>query len=438
MNSTGDGGKPAKRRKKDNSDSRVERKRELDRIAQRATRERTKNKIADLEQRLAILESGDKNSEIAALTRTIDQLRNENAKYQNALTKMKFAICEALGDADGTARRDSSSTISLPPHVNGGRHHSMADTVIEESALIEPIPVDGIVMASSSFDNAAAQAQRLQAFYDSEGYHPPTPQQFGNIDVNQIFEFFEYGSGNPFANPSPLTGRMPPAGGFLQIAPDEQKWKTSDDAFNQGLQANPIIMELDEALLARAILLGWESIGQHAHHPILYALRCVDQRVFGKWTSRPQRLALMYICGRAMQWRANMTEENKALVPVWFLPRPAQEKIQHPLVIDFLVWPGLRERLVFEYEKYQADGDFSFCFVEYFHFYWPFPDDQVAQYDETGSIVGMSKLFRELIYDLKNWTMLPQFFQRFPEMKADIGMWVEPPTIGYQKTPWGP
>jgi hypothetical protein len=270
-------------------------------------------------------------------------------------------------------------------------------------------------MDSSTF-TVPSQAQRLQTLYDTGGYRAPTPHQFSNIDINQIYEFFEYGAGNPFSNPSPLTGRMPPAGGFLQIAPDEQKWKTSDDAFHQGLQATNNIMELDEALLTRAILLGWESIGPAANHPILFTLRCVDQQVFGTWTSRPQRLALQYICGRAMQWRASPTEDNKVKVPAWFLPRPAQEKIQHPLVIDFLVWPGLRERLVFEYEKYQVGGDFSFCFVEYFHFYWPYPDEQTAQYDETGLICGMSKLFKDFVYDLKNWTMLPPFFHRFPEM----------------------
>lgn len=236
--------------------------------------------------------------------------------------------------------------------------------------------------------------------------------------------------------PSPLTGRIPPAGGFLEIAPDQLKWKTSDDAFSQVL-ANPMmILDFDEGLLARAILLGWEIIGPAAQNPILFALQSIDQRVFGKWTSRPQRLALMYICGCAMRWRANPTEENKAKVPPWFLPRPAQEKIQHPLVIDFLVWPGLRERLVFEYERYTSDGDFSFCFVEYFHFYWPLADEATAQCDQTGSICGLTKIFKEFAFELKNFTMLPAFFVRFPEMRADIDMWVEPPAIGYPKGPW--
>jgi len=438
MNMASNDAKAAKRRRKDTGDSRAERKRELDRIAQRATRERTKNKITDLEQRLASLESGDKHTEIAQLTKTIGELRNENARYQNALVKMRFAINEALGEAETTAtRRDSSTTTaSQIPMLDASRSNSMAEAVLDDTSIVvSPIQTDSIVLASNSFQSPT-QAQRLQALYDAQGYSPPTPHEYASLDVNQIYEFFEFGSTNPFAVPSPLNGRIPPAGAFLVIAPDEQKWKTSDDAFGHALQTSGIPMDFDEGLLARAILLGWDSIGPEAQNPILYALQCVDQRVFGKWTSRPQRLALMYICGCAMRWRATPTPENKAKVPPWFLPRPAQERIQHPLVIDFLVWPGLRERLVFEYEKYNVGGDFSFCFVEYFHFYWPFADEQVAQYDQTGLISGLSKLFREFIYDLRHWTMLPPFFERFPEMRADIDMFVDPPAIGYEKAQW--
>ena len=437
MNTASNEGKPAKRRRKEAGDSRADRKRELDRIAQRATRERTKNRIADLEQRLASLESGDKNNEIAQLTKTIGELRNENTRFQSALVKMRFAINEALGETESAAtRRDSSSTtVSQIPDLQPSRSNSMVDAVQDDTSIVDPIQSDELVLASARYP-ALTQAQRLQSLYDVHGYSPPRPHEYASLDVNQIYEFFEYGSGNPFANPSPLAGRIPSTGGFISIAPDEQKWKTSDDAFGAALQASTsMIMDFDEGLLVRAILLGWESIGPATAHPILYALQCIDQRVFGKWSSRPQRLALMYICGCAMRYRANPTEENKSQVPPWFLPRPAQDRIQHPLVIDFLVWPGLRERLVFEYEKYTATGDFSFCFVEYFHFYWPYPDEQVAQYDQSGLICGLSKLFHDFVYELKHWTMLPPFFDRFPEMKADIDIFVEPATIGYQGDP---
>ena len=90
-----------KHRRKSAGESRADRKRELDRIAQRATRERTKNRIADLEQRLASLESGDKNGEIAQLTRTISDLRCENAKYHTALAKLRSIVNETLGDSEG-------------------------------------------------------------------------------------------------------------------------------------------------------------------------------------------------------------------------------------------------------------------------------------------------------------------------------------------------
>ena len=100
MDFQGEDVKP-RRRQRELCDSRAERKRELDRLAQRATRERTRNRIADLEQRLASLESSDKEGELAALTKIIGNLRNENSRYQCALVKMRLAINEALADSDG-------------------------------------------------------------------------------------------------------------------------------------------------------------------------------------------------------------------------------------------------------------------------------------------------------------------------------------------------
>lgn len=333
-------------------------------------------------------------------------------------------------------RRVSTSSLALTPKAEAPQTSSITAYVPDAATNLAHPQTDNLGSILSTFDTPS-QAHRLQACFDAHGYRSPTPYEIGNFDMNSIYEFFEYGSANPFTNPSPLTGRMPPEGGFGQIAADEHKWTTSDDAFHQGLQASPLIMDLDEGLLTKAILLGWESIGSAALHPILSALHCVDRRVFGKWTSKPQRLALMFICGSAMQWRANPTAENRSNVPHWFLPRPAQNRIEHPLVIDFLVWPGLRERLVFEYEKYTVNGEFSHCFVEYFHFHFPYPDEQVARYDpHTGLICGLSKLFRDHVFELKNWTMLPAFFNSFPEMRADIDMFVEQPTVDYRKGSW--
>ena len=86
----------AKSRRRYTDESRAERKRIQDRLAQRATGERTKSRIAHLEQCLSSLEAGDKHGEISNLTQIIDNLRNDNNRLRNALLRMRTTIDQAV------------------------------------------------------------------------------------------------------------------------------------------------------------------------------------------------------------------------------------------------------------------------------------------------------------------------------------------------------
>jgi len=100
---------------KHSNDTQIERKRALDRKAQKAARQRTKNTIADLEQELASYRSSDANAMIADLIKTISELRSENARYQGIFEKMR----EFLGATAGTAQRESfSPTTQIPTKEN--------------------------------------------------------------------------------------------------------------------------------------------------------------------------------------------------------------------------------------------------------------------------------------------------------------------------------
>lgn len=104
------------------------------------------------------------------------------------------------------------------------------------------------------------------------------------------------------------------------------------------------------------------------------------------------------------------------------------------MVIDFLIWPGLRDRLVFEHQKYERDAQFNADFVRYYNFYWPYSDEQIFTFDPLQGRYEVSKLFQEYAFDLKNWTMRPGFFKRFPEMQHDIPMFDE--RLDYGRVPW--
>ena len=77
-------------RRRATADSQIDRKRELDRIAQRMSRERSRNRIIFLEQKLKSLEARDRGGEISHLMKVIEDLRQENTQLRASMMKIRF------------------------------------------------------------------------------------------------------------------------------------------------------------------------------------------------------------------------------------------------------------------------------------------------------------------------------------------------------------
>lgn len=430
-----------KARRKETSDNRAERKRELDRLAQRATRERTKNRIAFLEQKLASLESGDRQGEISNLTKVIDNLRNDNMRLQSAMLKMRFAINEALDVAEGapgqqqggdchpcgcpspgrcSCRTNSNDTLS-PEDENGGR-----DSVSSGSDVVDvaPEPIQHVTpeqtTTPSMMQQTSTEMSSLEDFFTFNGGISIPIMNTISYDMTTTTDFIPWQQ----PMPSPFDYRMPLPGTNMPLARDVDKWHVSNGAFINCMDSvknhQATNFTLDLHVPFKAAIFGWDTVGEDANHPVWAALKRVDQQVFGTWTNKAQRIALMYVCQTLLQYRENQTKENLERVPRWFRPRPAQEKVQHPAVIDFLIWPGMRDRLVFEHEKYTRTGDFSAAFVNNFNFNWPYTEREIYTFNTQAQRYEVSNVFLQYAYDFKNWTMRPEFFKKFPEMEHDV------------------
>jgi hypothetical protein len=81
-------GRPKQRRA--TADRQIDRKRELDRIAQRMSRERSRNRIVFLEQKLKSLEACDRGGQISYLMKVIKDLRQENTQLRASMMKIRF------------------------------------------------------------------------------------------------------------------------------------------------------------------------------------------------------------------------------------------------------------------------------------------------------------------------------------------------------------
>ena len=95
-NPTGTGS--AKPRRRGSSSGQTAKKRELDRIAQKKSRERARNRVAELEEKIRRLQSDDKQKQISELMRVIEDLRSENEKLRSMTEKIR-SLTETVGPA---------------------------------------------------------------------------------------------------------------------------------------------------------------------------------------------------------------------------------------------------------------------------------------------------------------------------------------------------
>ena len=104
---------------------------------------------------------------------------------------------------------------------------------------------------------------------------------------------------------------------------------------------------------------------------------------------------------------------------------PFGEEVDSVLVIDVSTAlisyrPGMRDRMIFEYEKYSATGVFSAAYVENFSFFWPFSEQEIFRYDPLHDRYEFCPIFLQYVYNYKNWTMKAGFFDTCPEMRYDV------------------
>jgi len=112
---------------------RRERKRAIDREAQRSLREKTKTHIAELERTIQILRDQDRNGATSSLLSEIDALRAENERLREVIDSVRSVIgCELVS-------RDTVPTNPVVGNV-GGQEHSPASSVgMHESAYYSAV-----------------------------------------------------------------------------------------------------------------------------------------------------------------------------------------------------------------------------------------------------------------------------------------------------------
>ncbi|OCL08568.1 hypothetical protein AOQ84DRAFT_406547 [Glonium stellatum] len=396
---------------------RRERKRAIDREAQRSLREKTKTHIAELEKTIQILRDQDRNGATASLLGEIEQLRQENERLRDVIDSVKSVVGnEIVSRAVSSGSPASGSVLANVKPRSNGRNNQLEEPEQMDQGTFDPIPFSSNAVASHSGDLDGLQAMdslvhdaslginfNLDAVGESEVFGPswrcPSP--------------FVLHIGNPTRPGTPSTSNA--------LCPI---WKKSNQLFGRVFSFRPGSAtlnseDLEAGLLFRGVKEGWSTFSEWMQSPALRILKEVDEFLFCH-LGRLERLAATYKSFKLLKYYLNATKEELEKVPEWLRPRPSQARTKHPIALDFFAWPTLRERLVQNHTEIFQTEDMSRCYSQYLKFDWPFSFEDTFFFDETTQCYYPSPLFERYHRDLRFWGVTEKFYESFPEMMVDI------------------
>ncbi|KAL6412998.1 hypothetical protein AUP68_02493 [Ilyonectria robusta] len=406
-------------------------KRELDRKAQRMSRERTKNRIKQLEDMVAHLKKDDTDSRVLSLMDHLSQATSERDKMLNVLESLAFTVNGHIQDAKRGA--DRSPTVETIPALPLESQH------VADSALYL-----GAHAASISTADASDDLIDPQLWLDQDlGVSNPC----GGLSNGDLFGDFLTSSA-PFQDitllptlldPLPyhisplediIIPKAPPKCPCAMPAsgdspPDINLWRAANEALARPTaQSQSGISTSDadcEDTVIRAVVEGWSSVENKGGMMESWCkLRKLDDMGWHKCRPTERLAVLRFIC-LMIDYHNDPSPRRQAALPRWLWTRPSQT-LPHSRCIDFFVWPALRERFIFFQHQY-CGNLFWHLVLSNLRIVWPYDfRDTYMQNAETGKF-HLSPHFKHCIGELGSWTMEAGFFEQFPELYDDIAVY---------------
>ena len=371
-------------------------KREIDRRCQRQARERTKSRIAYLEGLVDSLRQSDADERSAALMRRLADTEKERDALSQTLKDIQKALnvhepeikTEPSSDDHCFRDNDRDDTINAVP--------SPEPTKASDRPRPEPL------QQSSSSSNESLGTNQLNQDLTLPSSATSSAEEVPKV-CNDACECCAEARAAPGGAPKSL-------------------WRYANNTLLEPYSANsPIAPEEDllaEDMPIRIVLEGWDAVEQQFGLPISWKiLRGIDQTLFAQCPPT-ERLAILRTMHLLLLYHRDPTPERRAKLPPWFLARPSQS-IPHSYAINYFVWPGLRERFIFQQHKY-CSNLFWQLFSGSLEISWPYDfRDCFAQRWDTG-VYQLTPMFQECIGDIGRWTMRTDLFSHFPDLRSDI------------------
>ncbi|KAH5423322.1 hypothetical protein HBI23_205770 [Parastagonospora nodorum] len=393
------------------------RKRANDREAQRAIRERTKNQIDRLNQRIRDLENQQPYHDLQVVLREKEAVQAENADIRKRLHGVMTLIQPILRDAgpvaglnELAAAAERSPLTVLPPHRDAPIqppsdprqfHATLQDMAaggtptngVHSPSVTDPgrpwmYPGEGPTshMRRYSNDNSprfdAARPQitapdmpfdeRLgvdflldnnQARVVDPNLPPPQLPQPYNVSSDSQAQY----APNLVAHLTLPRNSSPtcPLDAILLTFLQDRQTRAAEGVPIKTL-VGPLYPNFTSLVYPER---------QVESHP-LSQLFTEILRTFPDICGKPEQVAIVFIMYLVMRWQIDPSQENYDRLPHWVTPRPTQLFVGHPCWFDHLPWPRLRDRLCLT-KPFLSFQNFFIPFTTTVSLNWPYEPQDV-------------------------------------------------------------
>ncbi|KAF8851329.1 hypothetical protein BDZ45DRAFT_539937, partial [Acephala macrosclerotiorum] len=385
------------------------RKREQDRRCQRASRERTKARIAQLEQLVEDLRDRDRNGQVDDLLNRLDIVSKERDSLAKTLN-----IIQATLQAHEVPVQDAEQQDQ-----NQERQPQEHETISTDDQYIETVPplptIRQYLMEDATLNNFDFDLAKEMCL--------PEVSSFDQVACDDMIQFQQEDHQDAI---------IPRVDSGCECCPGMHKerkqtlnfWRFANETLTRPVPCSASVDRVEEAMMddtpIRALLEGWEAVVERAGGklpPSWAKLRRIDETLFAR-CAPVERLAIMRMMHKMIRHDTAPSAEKQARLPSWYSKRPSQA-IAHSYAIDYFAWPGIRERFVFHQHRY-CSNVFWDLFCDGLHVLWPFEfRDCYTRNIQTGQY-KLSQGFEDRISDINAWTMGPGMFEKWPEFYSDI------------------
>lgn len=288
--------------------SKRQKKREVDRRCQREARQRTKARIAYLEELVDELRQQDTSGQVASLMQQVAEARNERDQFARTLRGIEDSI---------------------------RGHREQLDTAPEKAVATgneaDMRGASGVVDNQSPAFSLQSPSFPLSSGAQSAGKQRPAPFDSTNAGIGSptLHHSDTYGLSTAINRNLVISsnGPCPHCEQLEDANPRPQSlWRFSNEVLN----ARPVLTtlqlqcedEVAEDTPVRAVVEGWDAATKRLGGtlpPLWQALRRLDEKVFAD-IKPVERLAIMRVMHILYRYHADPTTQT-ASVPSWLLPR---------------------------------------------------------------------------------------------------------------------